>query len=136
VGRWRSRSPEANGERLLVDGAGSLWKEFSPQLQSPGWALRVRLSDRGEEGAELEGDSRERPIPGVDDVRSVPVWNAVCPSGKKSGRMFWVIGVSAPAVVTGIIDSIFSWNPTPLQWLEKAAHVLKPKPAGLVKAWR
>jgi hypothetical protein len=29
--------------------------------------LWVRLSDQGEENAEWEGDSRERPIPGVDE---------------------------------------------------------------------
>jgi hypothetical protein len=29
--------------------------------------LWVRLSDQGEENAEWEGESRERPIPGVDE---------------------------------------------------------------------
>jgi hypothetical protein len=29
--------------------------------------LWVRLSDQGEENAEWKGDSRERPIPGVDE---------------------------------------------------------------------
>jgi hypothetical protein len=29
--------------------------------------LWVRLSDQGEENAEWEGDSRERPFPGVDE---------------------------------------------------------------------
>src|ERR1039458_5755885 len=46
---------EAGGKHLHLDFGvqdGRLW---------------VRLSDQGEENAEWEGDSRERPIPGVDE---------------------------------------------------------------------
>jgi hypothetical protein len=42
-------------------------KYFHLNLGVQGGCLRVHLSDQDEESAEWEGDSRERPIPGVDE---------------------------------------------------------------------
>ena len=42
-------------------------KYFHLNSGTQGGRLWVRLSDQGEENAEWEGDSRERPIPGVDE---------------------------------------------------------------------
>ena len=42
-------------------------KYFHLNFGTQGGRLWVRLSDQGEDNAEWEGDSRERPIPGVDE---------------------------------------------------------------------
>jgi hypothetical protein len=42
-------------------------KHFQLNFGVQGGRLWVRLSDQGEESTEWEGDSRERPLPGVDD---------------------------------------------------------------------
>ena len=42
-------------------------KHFHLNFGVQGGRLWVRLSDQGDESAEWEGDSRERPIPGVDE---------------------------------------------------------------------
>ena len=42
-------------------------KHFHLNFGVQGGRLWVRLSDQGEENAEWEGDSREMPIPGVDE---------------------------------------------------------------------
>lgn len=66
--------------------------------------------DQGDENAAWEGDSGE--IPGIDDVGNLPGVERRLPKWEEGRAQVWVIGVSAPAVVTGIMDCISPGPPS------------------------
>jgi hypothetical protein len=80
-------------------------KYFHPNFGVQGGRLWVRLSDQGDENAEWEGDSRERPIPGVDEqalgrclgpiqIEGFKPTFAAKPRGTGASLIYWPVGAA------------------------------------------